>query len=295
MKELSTDLYRRCRDLLSECDEFDSNESLRSVFDGTEIEEYSDFVHDKNKSDDRVNEVIRALKNRRYQGRSVLAIFLEILGRRYPEGDDTKKDLMRLAQNISTTPLLDVDDLPSEIQQTSKDLTGDEKRKKVLVICGPNEAARIEMYDFLKNGAGFTVVEWEQVKKNGLSVVEALKAAFNTVQAVLLVFTGDELVKVKSRIKGEDKVENGSSFEAQPTHDMFLKAGIALGINHSRTILVALGKIKHFHTSFDSYIIKLTNADEDRRSLMEALKQKGCIVTGKQWLVKGRFDNIAFR
>jgi hypothetical protein len=60
MGELPTDLYKRCRDLLSKCDEFESNESVQSVFTGTEIKDYSRYVNEKRKPDDRISEVIRA-------------------------------------------------------------------------------------------------------------------------------------------------------------------------------------------------------------------------------------------
>src|SRR5437016_5026189 len=86
---LRVSLYNRCRALLSsECrDEFVSNESVKNIFLGTEIAAYSRHFHDQRRSDDRIDEVLRALKDRSYGGKSVLAKFLEELAQRsYPEG-----------------------------------------------------------------------------------------------------------------------------------------------------------------------------------------------------------------
>lgn len=49
MKGSSTSLFSRCRTLLvSECsNEFESNEHVKSIFFGTEIEEYSRHFHDQ--------------------------------------------------------------------------------------------------------------------------------------------------------------------------------------------------------------------------------------------------------
>src|SRR5216683_1741777 len=101
MKELPIDLHNRCRDLLLECDEFRSNESVQSIFHGTEIVEYVRYIHEKDNPGDRIDDLLKALENKVCKGKSVLALFLEALGKRQPDGDRTGAELMRLAHEVA--------------------------------------------------------------------------------------------------------------------------------------------------------------------------------------------------
>jgi Predicted nucleotide-binding protein containing TIR-like domain len=304
MVVLPVSLYDRCRKLLvSECrNELDSNESVKNIFSGTEFAGYSMYFHDQKNPDDRIDEVIRELKDRRYKGKSVLAKFLEVLAQRsYPEDDDTKTNLIQLAQEIqvwmqahisSSHPTQPVPD-SHDSQQTSED----EKSKQVLVIWGHDEAAGIEMFQFL-SGANLSLVKWSQVEarveKNDPSVDETLHAAFDTAQAVIVVFTSDYLAKLKSAPADQDVSVKGKNLHFHPKLDLLFIAGLAFNMDQERTILVALGNMRFSHTLLEQHIIYLTNDDKDRRRLMTRLQRAHCKITDSRWQVQGNFYEPRF-
>jgi len=92
MKELSHLLEHQCRELLSQCIEFDTDASMRNSFDGV-VKQYSKFVHEMSTRDERIKECIRGLKDRKSGGKSVLALYLKGLSELYPEFDDTRESL----------------------------------------------------------------------------------------------------------------------------------------------------------------------------------------------------------
>lgn len=304
MDELPINLFNRCRDLLvSECrNEFDSNERVENIFLGTEFVGYARHFHDQKNPEDRIDEVISALKDRRYGGKSVLAKFLEVLAQRsYPEVDDTRTHLIQLAHEIqvwmqthasSSHPTQPVPD-SHDSQQTSED----EKSKQVLVIWGHDEAAGIEMFQFL-SGANLSLVKWSQVEarveKNDPSIDEILHAAFDTAQAVIVVFTSDYLAKLKSVPADQDVSVKGKNLHFHPKLDLLFIAGMAFNMDQERTILVALGNMRFSHTLLERHIIYLTNDEKDRRKLMTKLQRAHCKITDSRWQVQGNFYEPGF-
>jgi hypothetical protein len=299
MEEFPTKLFNRCRALLlSECkDEFDSNESVKNIFLGTEIAAYSRHFHEQNNPDARIDEVIRALKDRSHEGKSVLARFLEELAQRsYPEGDDTRTNLIRLAHDIQAwkqaniSSLRSAQHLPSS--NNTQQLSEDEKSKRVLVIWGQDEAAGIEMFEFL-SGANLLPMKWSQVEarmeKNQPSIDEILNAAFDIVQAVIVVFTSDYLAELKKASAVQDNSVNGKNLRYHPEPDILFTAGTAFGIDQKRTILVALGNMQFSHMLLDRYVIYLTNDEKDRRKLITKLRHAQCTITGNKWIDQGNF------
>ncbi len=101
MKDLSSDLSKRCRAAFLKCTEFDSDASLRGVFASTnQLKGYSDKVFEANSRERRADNCLRLLDCRRFRGEPVLALFLETLSERYPEGDDFQLTLHNLAQDV---------------------------------------------------------------------------------------------------------------------------------------------------------------------------------------------------
>lgn len=101
MKDLSSDLSKQCRVAFLSCTEFDSDESLRGVFSSTaQLKGYSDKIFEANSRERRVDNCLRLLDARRFRGEPLLALFLETLSERYPEGDDFQLRLYKLAQDV---------------------------------------------------------------------------------------------------------------------------------------------------------------------------------------------------
>lgn len=101
MDELSN-LYSQCRAVLLTCDEFQNDDSLRALFTASQLNSYSHKIPEANTRDQRVDRCLGFLRGRRFKGQPLLALFLEILGSRYPEDDDTHRALLTLAKEVHT-------------------------------------------------------------------------------------------------------------------------------------------------------------------------------------------------
>lgn len=295
MKELSQPLEQRCRELLSRCVEFDTDESMRNSFDGV-VKQYSRFVHEKNTRDERIRECIRGFKDRSSGGKSILALYLDELSERYPEFDDTGVALKGLAGSILLAQEAENGATTYSPQQVVNKIAVHQDaleivKQEVLVIWGQNDAAKIEVFGFLK-GAGFSPVDLGSVVvrtgKNAPSANEVLHTAFATVQAVVIVFTGDDMAVSKGNLKREQELS------PQPRADLLFIAGVAAGINADRTIVVALGKLRPFADLLGRHVMLLTNKQESRNSFMTRLQIAGCRPTMSDWTIKGDFLNPSF-
>src|SRR5260221_531251 len=103
MNELPLELYNRCRSVFLECDEFQSNESLRAVFTSGPLALYRDKISNADKLELRVDLCIEALHKRTRGGEPVLALLIEALRDRNPPGDDLRDTLNKLALDVRTT------------------------------------------------------------------------------------------------------------------------------------------------------------------------------------------------
>jgi tetratricopeptide (TPR) repeat protein len=101
---LSSEVYNRCRELLLQCSEFESYDSLKTLFAITELSDYKANLPEAKTKADRVDATIAYLEPQRYQGQSVLAIFLRQLAFRQPLGDSRKIELDGLIDIIQKLP-----------------------------------------------------------------------------------------------------------------------------------------------------------------------------------------------
>jgi hypothetical protein len=99
MDTLPPELYNKCRHILLACNEFQSNESLRSIFIVGRLSVYRDRIPDADSIDLRVDRCMAFLHQESWQNDSMLAFFLEVLRDRYEE-DNRRRELDDLAKNI---------------------------------------------------------------------------------------------------------------------------------------------------------------------------------------------------
>lgn len=97
MDELS-DLFDQCRAVFLKCEEFQSNESLKAVFATSQLRDYAGKIPTERLLDARIDACLILLDSRRFNGEPLLALFLEILSKRYPLKDSMHMDLEELAE-----------------------------------------------------------------------------------------------------------------------------------------------------------------------------------------------------
>jgi DNA-binding MarR family transcriptional regulator len=169
-------------------------------------------------------------------------------------------------------------------------------QKKVFVVHGRNGEARKALFSFLRS-IGLHPIEWsEAIKATGKAspyVGEILDAAFSNAQAIVVLFTPDDEAKLREPfIKSDDEIyEKELTPQARP--NVIFEAGMAMGRNPERTILVELGKLRPFSDVYGRHVVQLNNSTQRRQELAHRLETAGCAVNlfGTDWHTEGFFDD----
>jgi predicted nucleotide-binding protein len=158
---------------------------------------------------------------------------------------------------------------------------------RVMVVHGRNGAARAAMFTFLR-AIGLSPIEWEDaVATTGVGSphnLAAVRAAMDIAQGVVVILTAEDRAGLLPDFASAESPE--VRLEGQPRQNVTLEAGMAMGIDPDRTILVQLGQIRGA-SDFDGLNhVRLTNAPESRRALSRRLATAGCAVNeaGADWL-----------
>jgi predicted nucleotide-binding protein len=167
--------------------------------------------------------------------------------------------------------------------------------RRVFVVHGRNIAARDSLFAFLA-AVGLEPLEWEQAvrltKKASPFIGEVLSVAFANAQAVIVLLTPDDEVRLtQSLLSGHDDASE-REFQQQARANVIFEAGLAFGYMPDRTVLVEIGRVKQFSDLAGRHVIRLENSPEKRQALAERLKTAGCDVTmsGAYWYTAGDFN-----
>jgi predicted nucleotide-binding protein len=153
-----------------------------------------------------------------------------------------------------------------------------------MVVHGRNLVARDAMFIFLR-ALGLSPIEWEQaVAQTGVASphnLEAVRAAMDVGQAVVVLLTAEDRAGLLPALgNGDDVLLRG-----QPRQNVILEAGMAMGIDRARTVLVELGDIRRASDFEGLNAIRLTNDPQTRNALRARLQTAGCAVdeSGTDW------------
>ncbi len=165
----------------------------------------------------------------------------------------------------------------------------------VFVVHGRNIVARDALFDFLR-ALGLHPLEWsEAVGATGSAspyIGEILDAAFSMAQAVVVLLTPDD----EARLRQQFWEKNQSPYEtvagSQPRPNVLFEAGMAMGRDARRTVLVELGMLRPFSDIAGRHTIRLDNTSQRRQDLANRLRRAGCRVNmeGTDWHSAGDFD-----
>ena len=165
--------------------------------------------------------------------------------------------------------------------------------KSVFVVHGRNTAARDEVFKFLRS-LGLEPLEWSDALKltgEGAPYIgQVLDHAFEKAQAVLVLMTPDEVAYLwKAYAEGDQDPECAPNFQSRP--NVLFEAGMALGCNPERTILVEFGSIRPFSDIAGRHVIHLNETIESRKEIRNRLETAGCDVdtSDDSWKEVGDF------
>jgi predicted nucleotide-binding protein len=165
----------------------------------------------------------------------------------------------------------------------------------VFVVHGRNLEARDAVVRFLR-AIQLSPLEWEQAKnltrKASPSIPDVLDVAFGNAQAVVVLFTPDEIGKLREKYVVSDDTAEDKGPSAQVRPNVFFEAGMAFGRHADRSIIIKFGKCRPFTDISGITIISWDNSAKCRRKLVNALKRAGCPVRddGEDWLSEGYVD-----
>ena len=167
--------------------------------------------------------------------------------------------------------------------------------KKVFVVHGRDACLRNDFFSFLR-ALTLKPIEWsEALKFTGKAspyIGEAIESAFKNAQAVIVLLSPDDEVRLFPELWNENENQNEKEWSLQARPNVLFEAGMAFGVNPDKTILIEVGKIKPFSDVAGRHVVRLSNTSHARNDIAERLKNSGCDVStgGSDWLTVGNFD-----
>jgi Predicted nucleotide-binding protein containing TIR-like domain len=158
--------------------------------------------------------------------------------------------------------------------------------RNVFVIHGRNAKANEAVFAFLR-ALDLNPIEWSEArsmtKKGSPYIGEILDTAFNNAQAIVVLQTPDDVAYLHESLTYPDDPETQA--QMQPRANVLFEAGMALGRDEDRVIIVELGKVKVFSDIHGRHSVRLDNDIKNRQELANRLRDAGCSVktTGTSW------------
>jgi predicted nucleotide-binding protein len=171
------------------------------------------------------------------------------------------------------------------------------KEDSVFVVHGRDTKARKELSAFLRS-LHVDVMEWNKAmaltKKASPYIGEVIDAAFERVQAIVVMLTPDDEAKLKDAFIGKYEEPFEKKLTGQPRQNVLLEAGMALGKYKATTILVEIGRVRPISDISGVHITHLTGTASSRQQLIGKLRTAGVKLdnTGDDWLTAGDFSDF---
>lgn len=166
----------------------------------------------------------------------------------------------------------------------------------VFVVHGRDRKAAEAMSTFLTS-IGLHALEWsEAVRATGKGspyVGEVLTEAFSMARAIVVLMTPDDEAQLREcfREAGDAPFESTLSGQARP--NVLFEAGMAMGRDEDRTILVEIGQLRPFSDVGGRHTLRFDGSTQRRQELAERLNTAGCSVSlsGTRWHTAGDFSS----
>jgi predicted nucleotide-binding protein len=156
--------------------------------------------------------------------------------------------------------------------------------KKVFVVHGRDAERRNIINNFLSE-VDLSSMNWEEAVnctgKPSPTISEIISVAFTQVQAVIVLFTGDDEVKLKDKYHKPDDNEEEKRLTPQSRPNVIFEAGLSFGLNPNRTIFVQIGEHKNFSDLSGVHFVKFDSSNESKKALSNRLKLAECKLNEK--------------
>lgn len=165
----------------------------------------------------------------------------------------------------------------------------------VFVIHGRNLKAREELFIFLRS-IGLQPMEWSKlVQSTGKTmpyITQILDAAFNKAHAVIVLITPDDEARLKEAFRDSNDPPHETTLSGQARPNVLFEAGMAMGRNPEKTIIVELGNTRPFSDVAGLHVVRMDDSSQRRQELAGRLEVAGCPVdiNGTDWHSFGDFE-----
>ena len=166
--------------------------------------------------------------------------------------------------------------------------------RNVFVIHGRNGLARDAMFQFLR-AIDLHPIEWSEAvrltHKPNPYIKEILDTAFSHAQATVVLLTPDDQTRLVEALQGDNESSYETELTGQARPNVLFEAGMAMGRDQDRTILVELGNLRPFSDIGGLHTIRIGDSPAWRNDLAQRLELAGCDVstTGTDWLADDYF------
>lgn len=122
--------------------------------------------------------------------------------------------------------------------------------------------------------------------KSSPYIGEVLEAAFTRAQAVVVLLTPDDEVRLREELRREDDPAYESNLTGQARANVLFEAGTAFATHPDRTLLVEVGKLRPWSDVGGRHVVRISGEASDLHALAGRLQTAGCAVRldGSAWL-----------
>ena len=167
--------------------------------------------------------------------------------------------------------------------------------REVFVVHGRNDAARDALFAFL-TAIDLRPLEWSEIVnsagKPSPYIGDILDMAFSRASAVVVLFTPDDEAKLKSSLCSANEMLHETELTGQARPNVLFEAGMAMGRDADRTVLVEIGRLRPFSDLAGRLVVRMDNSSQQRQELARRLQTAGCPVNleGTAWHKAGDFE-----
>ncbi|MEX2162237.1 MAG: TIR domain-containing protein [Anaerolineales bacterium] len=186
--------------------------------------------------------------------------------------------------------------MTNPVNTTKNDIEITKNPKRVFVINGRNEGVRRAFFELLRS-MKLEPIEWNEAlaltKHPTPYIGDTIDKGFEEAQAFLVLLTPEDVVYLHNDYQKIDNPAYEKEETLQPRPNVIFEAGMAMGKNPMRTVLVQVGQIKPFSDIAGRHTLRWENKTEKRQELANRLSTAGCdvdILTSVDWHTAGDFS-----
>ena len=152
------------------------------------------------------------------------------------------------------------------------------------------------MFAFLRS-IDLIPLEWnvarEDTGKPSPYIGEILQAAFSRAHAVVVLLTPDDEARLKPQFRADADPPCETQLTGQARPNVLFEAGMAMGGQPDRVVLVELGNLRPFTDIAGLHIVRMDNSSQRRQELAQKLRTAGCPINlnGEYWHTAGDFES----